>query len=91
MPNQSPLCEPLEAAEGVDVEPRLLHDVAVGDAVDGLVADGAAGRHLAPRADGFEITPLESPANRGTAIMQGAILRPSVSILSVVSAVLWSH
>ena len=72
MPNQSPLCEPLEAAEGVDVEPRLLHDVAVGDAAHRLVADGAAGRHLAPRADGFEITPLESPANRGTAIMQGA-------------------
>ena len=75
MPNQSPLCETLEAAEGVDVEPRLLHDVGVGDAVDRLVADGAAGRHLAPCADAFEITPLESPANRGTAIMQGAICR----------------
>ena len=72
MPYQSPLRELLEAAEGVDVEPRLLHDVAVGDAADRLVADGAAGRHLAPRADAFEVTPLESPANRGTAIMQGA-------------------
>ena len=75
MPNQSPLCEPLEAADGVDVEPCLFHDVAVWDAADRLVADGAAGRHLAPRADGFEITPLESPANRGTAIMQGVICR----------------
>ena len=55
MPNQSPLRELLEAAEGVDVEPRLLHDVAVGDAADRLVADGAAGRHLAPRADAFEV------------------------------------
>ena len=54
MPNQSPLSEPLEAAEGVDVEPRLFHDVAVGDAADRLVADGAAGGHLAPRADAFE-------------------------------------
>ena len=57
VPNQPPLCELLEAAEGVDVEPRLLHDVAVGDAADRLVADGAAGRHLAPRADAFEVSP----------------------------------
>ena len=85
MPYQSPLSEPLEAAEGVDIEPRLLHDVAVGDAVDRLVADGAAGRHLAPRADAFEVAPLESPANRGTAIMQGAICRcrPFSMILAI--------
>ena len=75
VPYQSPLSEPLKSAEGVDVEPCLLHDVAVGDAAHRLVADGAAGRHLAPRADGFQITPLESPAHRGTAIMQGAICR----------------
>ena len=57
VPYQSPLCEPLEAAEGVDVESGLLHDVAVGDAAHRLVADGAAGRHLAPRADAFEVSP----------------------------------
>ena len=55
MPNQSPLCEPLKSAERQDVEPRLIHDVAVGNAADRLVADGAAGRHLAPRADAFEV------------------------------------
>ena len=57
MPNQSPLSKLFKSADGVDVEPRLLHDVAVGDAADRLVADGAACRHLAPRADAFEITP----------------------------------
>ena len=67
MPNQSPLREPLEAAEGVDVEPCLFHDVGVGDAADRLVADGAAGGHLAPRADAFEVAPLSVPAKREAA------------------------
>ena len=73
--DKTPFSELLKAAEGVDVEPSLFHDVGVGDAADRLVTDGAAGRHLAPRADAFEVAPLESPANRGTAIMQGAICR----------------
>ena len=75
VPNQSPFSELFKSSNFLDVEPRLLHDVAVGDAAHRLVADGAAGRHLAPRADAFEVAPLESPANRGTAIMQGAICR----------------
>ena len=40
--------------------------------LDGFVADGTRCGYLMTCADGFEITPLESPANRGTAIMQGA-------------------
>ena len=39
----------------------------------GFISDGTRCRHLMTRADAFEIAPLESPANRGTAIMQGAI------------------
>ena len=57
MPNQSPLSKLFKSADGVDVEPRLLHDVAVGDAAHRLVADGAAGRHLAPCADALEVSP----------------------------------
>ena len=41
----------------------------------GFIADGTRCGYLMTRADGFEITPLESPANRGTAIMQGAKVR----------------
>ena len=40
--------------------------------LDGFISDGTRCRDLMTRADAFEITPLESPANRGTAIMQGA-------------------
>ena len=40
--------------------------------LDGFITDGTRCRHLMTRADALEITPLESPANRGTAIMQGA-------------------
>ena len=42
--------------------------------LDGFVTDGTRCGYLMTCADALEITPLESPANRGTAIMQGAIL-----------------
>ena len=70
--HQSPLRELLEAAEGVDVEPCPFHDVLIRDAVHRFITDGTRCRHLMTRADALQIAPLESPANRGTAIMQGA-------------------
>ena len=99
--HQSPLSKLLEAAEGMDVEPCLFHDVLIRDAVayrralsrlgnarmrfgialaapdlHGFITDGTRRRHLMTRADALQIAPLESPANRGTAIARLCRLLP---------------
>ena len=69
----------------MDVEPCLFHDVLIRDAVayrralspdlHGFITDGTRCGYLMTRADALQVAPLESPANRGTAIMQGAKVR----------------
>ena len=98
--HQPPFRKLLEAADGVDVDPCLFHDVLIRDAVayrralsrlgnarmrfgialaapdlHGFISDGTRCGYLMTRADALQVAPLESPVNRGTAIMQGARYR----------------
>ena len=56
----------------MNIQSGLFHDVSVWHTTHRFITDGAASRDLMACADAFQIAPLESPANRGTAIMQGA-------------------
>ena len=70
---QFPLCQLLKrsAAIGEQIVACLFHDVGVWHTTHRFITDAAASRDLMTRADSLQIAPLESPANRGTAIMQG--------------------
>ena len=57
----------------MNIQSGLFHDVSVWHTTHRFITDAAASRDLMTRADAFQIAPLESTANRGTAIMQGAI------------------
>ena len=59
----------------MNIQSGLLHNLGVGHTTHRLITDATAGRDLMTRADALQIAPLESPANRGTAIMQGARYR----------------
>ena len=57
----------------MNIQSGLFHDVSVWHTTHRFITDGTASRDLMACADAFQIAPLESPANQGTAIMQGAI------------------